>query len=140
MAHELPPVCDHCQVRLSVSHILVECPTYSVPLIPERQPRLLRLLPRSPPPPISFSPSPPLPECSHSSVVAAPLDSAPFSFSSACFTDVGCGGSGCGGRLGVCPLCRAYCSVFSVGPFYFPWFLGATSSHYAFSSVKGYVG
>ena len=24
------PVCDHYQVRLSVSHILVECPTYSV--------------------------------------------------------------------------------------------------------------
>ena len=31
MAREAPPVCDRCQVRLSISHILVECPTYSVP-------------------------------------------------------------------------------------------------------------
>ena len=31
MAREAPPVCDHCKVRLSISHIVVECPTYSVP-------------------------------------------------------------------------------------------------------------
>ena len=30
MACEAPPVCDRCQVLLSISHILVECPTYSV--------------------------------------------------------------------------------------------------------------
>ena len=30
MPREDPPVCNHCQVRLSNSHILVECPNYSV--------------------------------------------------------------------------------------------------------------
>ena len=30
-AREAFPVCNHCQVHLSISHILVECPTYSVP-------------------------------------------------------------------------------------------------------------
>ena len=32
MAREGPSVCGRCQVRLSVSHVLIECPTYSVPL------------------------------------------------------------------------------------------------------------
>ena len=31
MAREVPPVCDHCHVRLSIPHILVECPTYYIP-------------------------------------------------------------------------------------------------------------
>ena len=31
IACEAPPVCGRCQVCVSVSHILVECPTYSVP-------------------------------------------------------------------------------------------------------------
>ena len=31
MAREAPPVCDHCQFHFSISHVLVECPTYSVP-------------------------------------------------------------------------------------------------------------
>ena len=31
MAREAPPVCDHWQVCLSISHVLVECPTFSVP-------------------------------------------------------------------------------------------------------------
>ena len=31
MACEVLPVCYHFQVHLSVSHILIECPTYSVP-------------------------------------------------------------------------------------------------------------
>ena len=30
MAREIPPVCDHCQLRLSIFHILVESLTYSV--------------------------------------------------------------------------------------------------------------
>ena len=30
-AREAPLICDYCQVLLSISHILVECPTYSVP-------------------------------------------------------------------------------------------------------------
>ena len=30
MVREASPVCDRCQVRLSISHILVEYPTYSV--------------------------------------------------------------------------------------------------------------
>ena len=31
MAREALPVCGRCHVRLSIFHILVECPTYSVP-------------------------------------------------------------------------------------------------------------
>ena len=31
MALDVLPICNHYQVRLSISHILGECPTYSVP-------------------------------------------------------------------------------------------------------------
>ena len=31
MAHKVPPVYGRCQARLSVFHILVECPGYYVP-------------------------------------------------------------------------------------------------------------
>ena len=56
MARKAPVICGHCQVRLSVFHVLVECPTYSVlrsrffPSLTSVLPclRLSLLLPESP--------------------------------------------------------------------------------------------
>ena len=75
-----------------------------------------------PAPPISVSPSPPLPERSESSAVATPsLHSIP--------KDI---------IRSTSPLLAVPCSQGT--PSVFLWFLGATSSHYAFSSVVRYVG